>query len=393
MRYVIAVGIVLAFIGGLVAIKFGQISSLMKMGEEMEKSGPPPETVSSAPAKEEKWDGTFASVGSVTAGKGVSISTEVPGVVSAIRFDSGGTVKQGDVLVELDSRVERAQLASILARRDLAQVTVDRTKALVDKQAIPAAQLDTDEAQLKSAKADLGALEAQIARKTIRAPFAGKLGIRAVNVGQYLGPGTVITVLESKDAVYVDFSVPQQRASEVKVGTKVSVTLSGAPQPGDADAGAADAAVAPGGGVFSGTVAAIEPNVDATTRSLKLRASVPEAQDRLRPGMFANVELVLSDRTKAVVVVPQTAVVHASYGDSVFVVEPKKDGPADAKIARQQIVKTGESRGDFVALLDGVKVGQEIVTAGAFKLRNNAPIVVNNSVKLDPKVAPTLENH
>lgn len=392
MRYAIAIGLVLALLGGLGAVKFAQISSLMKMGAEMEKAGAPPETVSSAPAREEKWDGTFTSVGSVTAGKGVSISTEVPGVVAAIRFDSGGTVKQGDVLVELDSRVERAQLASIVARRDLASLTAERTKTLVEKQAVPAAQLDTDEAQLKAAKADLGALEAQIARKTVRAPFAGKLGIRAVNVGQYLGPGTVITVLESKDALYVDFSVPQQRAAEVKVGTKISVALSGAAVAATGDGGAAVTA-ANGGGVFAGTVAAIEPNVDAVTRSMKLRATIADAQDKLRPGMFANVTITLAEQAKPVVVVPQTAVVHASYGDSVFVVEDKKEGPPGTKIARQQIVKLGESRGDFVALLEGVKLGQEVVTAGAFKLRNNAGVVINNDVKLDPKLNPALENH
>jgi membrane fusion protein (multidrug efflux system) len=379
MRYVIAIGLVLALVVGLVTIKYKQIASLIHMGEEMEKAGPPPETVSSTIAKEETWDGTLTSVGTIAAAKGVAVSTEVPGVVAAIRFDSGATVKQGAVLVELDSRVERAQLASIVARRDLALLNVERTRALVASKSVPAAQLDTDEAQVKAAKADLGALEAQIERKVVRAPFTGRLGLRAVNVGQYLGPGAVIATLESKDSVYVDFSVPQQRASDVKVGTKVTVTL---PAAKDVKAG-----------VYEGIVAAVEPSLDASTRTIKLRASVPDKEDKLRPGMFANVSIALAAQRGPVVTVPATAVVHASYGDSVFVVEAKKDGAPGAKTARQQIVRVGESRGDFVAIPEGLKAGQEVVVAGAFKLRNGAGVVVNNAIKLEPSLVPQLENH
>ena len=307
------------------------------------------------------------------------MSTEVPGVVAAIRFDSGATVKQGVVLVELDSRVERAQLASIVARRDLALLNVERTRALVASKSVPAAQLDTDEAQVKAAKADLGALEAQIERKVVRAPFTGRLGLRAVNVGQYLGPGAVIATLESKDSVYVDFSVPQQRSSDVKVGTKVTVTL---PAAKDAKAG-----------VYEGIVAAVEPSLDSSTRTIKLRASVSDKEDKLRPGMFANVAIAIVARGGPVVTVPATAIVHASYGDSVFVVESKKDGASAAKTARQQIVRVGESRGDFVSIPEGLKAGQEVVVAGAFKLRNGAGVVVNNAIKLEPSLVPQLENH
>jgi membrane fusion protein, multidrug efflux system len=389
MRYVVAIGLVLTLLISLVAIKYKQIASLIHMGEEMEKAGPPPEVVSSAIVTQTTWDGALTSTATVSAAKGVSVSTEIPGVVSAIRFESGAVVKQGAILVVLDSRVEQAQVASILARRDLAKINADRTRALVESKTIAAAQLDTDDAQLKSANADLGALQAQIERKVVRAPFAGKLGIRSINVGQFLNPGAVITSLEAMDSVYVDFSIPQQRASDVKVGTKVTVTVAGSSAHGKEVKDTS----------YEGQVAAIEPNVDAVTRTVKLRASVPNKEDKLRPGMFANVSVAVPKQDGAsVVTVPAMAIAHASFGDSVFIVEAKKDAKTGAalaglKIARQQFVRLGESRGDLVSVLDGVKVGQEIVTAGVFKLRNNAGVTINNSVKLEQQAVPQLENH
>jgi membrane fusion protein, multidrug efflux system len=377
MRYVVAIGMVLALAAGLIFVKFKQISSLIHMGEEMAKAGPPPEVVASGVAKEESWEGSLTAVGSVAAAKGVSVSSEIQGVVAVIRFTSGAIVKQGEVLVELDSKVERAQLASIMARRDLASVNADRSRALVASNAIPQAQLDTDVAQLKTSTADLGALQALVERKVIRAPFGGRLGIRGVNVGQFIGPGTVVAVLESMDSVYVDFSIPQQRASDVKVGTKVAVAVAGAQNAKDL--------------VVEGQVAAIEPNVDAVTRTMKLRVSVLNKDDKLRAGMFAKVTVDLPNHGGATVIVPATAVVHASYGDSVFIIEEKKDG-GTGKLARQQFVRMGESRGDFVSLLDGVKAGQELVVAGAFKLHNGAGVVINNDVKTDPQQLPRLEN-
>ncbi len=379
MRYVfVVIGLVLV-VGSLVGVKYTQISSLIGYGKKAQAAGPPPETVSTAPSREEKWEGALSSVGSITAAKGVTVSNDAPGVVSAIRFESGAVVKQGQVLVELDSRVERAQLASAVARKDLAALNVGRSRALVASAAIPKAQLDTDESLLKSSNADLGALQAQIDRKTVRAPFAGRLGIRAVNIGQYLNPGTSLTVLEAIDAVYVDFTLPQQRLAEVSVGMPVHVVVQGVE-----------------GVALDGKIAAIDPSIDSATRTIKLRATVPNTAEKLRPGMFATVSVVLPDRG-TVVTIPATALVHASYGDSVYVVEDKKDDKgapvlgadgAPAKIARQQFVRVGEARGDFVVILDGVTKGLDIVTAGAFKLRNGASVVVNNDVKQTPELAP-----
>lgn len=383
MRYVKAVGLLVLIVGGLVGIKFSQISMLMQAGKEGAKQGAPPESVSTAVVAEDTWEQILPAVGSVVAAKGVAVSSEAPGVVTAIHFESGALVKAGQVLVELDSSVERAQLASAMARRELAQLSAGRSRQLAQQSVISRSQLDGDEAQLKTSRADLSALQAQIERKTVRAPFSGRLGIRAVNLGQYLNPGTTLTTLESLEVVYVDFSVPQQELADVTPKTPVRVSLSGESGP-----------------PFVGVIAAVDPAVDVTTRSVKLRASIPNPKEQLRPGMFVRVAVVLPQRQK-VVAAPATAVVHASYGDSVFVVEPQKDasgapvlGPdgQPAKMARQQFVRVGAARGDFVALLDGVKAGQELVTAGAFKLRNGSGIAIHNEVQSSFSLTPTPGN-
>jgi membrane fusion protein (multidrug efflux system) len=372
VRYLLPIIGLLGLIAILVGLKFAQISTLIGFGKAMQKAGPPPEVVSTSVSQQKSWEASLSAVGSIAAVKGVAVSNDAPGIVSRILFESGATVTEGQVLVELDTSVERAQLASARARLDLASVTAARTRNLVHSEAIPKSQLDTDEAQLKTSTTDLGALQAQIDRKIVRAPFSGRLGIRAVNVGQYLTSGTTVTVLEAIDSVYVDFELPQQRLAELKVGMPVRVTAEGA------DSSALD-----------GVIAAVDPEIDSTTRTIKLRASVPNKQERLRPGMFVNVSVLLPKRDDRVIV-PATALVHASYGDSVFVVENKKDdtggvakGPdgKPAKMARQQFVRVGEARGDYVAILDGVTPGQEVVSAGAFKLRNGSGIVVNNEVK------------
>ena len=382
MRIVVAVGISIVVVGVLAGTKFAQISSLIRFGKAAQAAGPPPQAVATAAAQGAQWESVLESVGSVEAGRGVTISNEVPGVVRAIRFESGAKVRPGQVLVELDARVERAQLSSLQARRELATSSATRTRRLEASGASTKAQLDADEAQLKTISADAQALAAQIEKKTIRAPFGGKLGIRSVNLGQYLNPGTPITVLESLDAVYIDFTVPQQQLARVPVGTSVRISLPGAQPPR----------------TLTGKVAAVDPNVDPITRAVKLRASVEEGSDKikpgtekpidaLRPGMFVNVSVVLPERA-SVVFVPATSIMRAPYGNSVYVVEDKNGG----KVARQQFVRVGVSRGDFVAIDEGVTAGQQIVTLGAFKLRNGAPIVVNNEIQLSPSQTPTPQN-
>ncbi|MEA2701261.1 MAG: rane fusion protein multidrug efflux system, partial [Myxococcales bacterium] len=390
MRFVLAAVVLLVVIGVLAGTKFAQISMLIRSGQAAQAAGPPPEAVGTAVAKGGDWESVLEAVGSVAAGRGVTISNEIPGVVKTIRFESGAKVHAGQVLVELDSGVERAQLASLRARQGLATTTATRTRRLQESGAYTKAQLDNDEAQLKTVSADVQALQAQIERKTVRAPFSGKLGIRSVNLGQYLNPGTAITVLESTDAVYVDFSIPQQQAARAPVGTAIRLVLPGTQPPQ----------------TLAGKIAAVDPNVDPVTRAVKLRASVVEERtgkdetaakdakdtkdakdkDQLRPGMFVNVSVVLPER-KNVVFVPATALIRAPYGNSIYIIEDRKDdkghpvnGPdgKPAKVARQQFVRIGTSRGDFVAIEEGVTAGQEVVTLGAFKLRNGAPVMVNN---------------
>jgi len=390
MRIAVAVGISLVVVGALAGTKVAQISSLIRFGKAAQAAGPPPEAVGTAVAQAAQWESLLNSVGSVAAGRGVTISNEVPGLVRAIRFESGAKVRAGQVLVELDARVERAQLASLQARRELATASATRTRRLEAGGAATKAQLDSDEAQLKTVSSDAQALEAQIEKKTIRAPFGGKLGIRSVNLGQYLNPGTAITVLESLDAVYIDFTVPQQQVASVPVGTPVRITLPGAQPPR----------------TLTGKIAAVDPNVDPVTRAVNLRASVDEEQaDRtppgeLRTGMFVNVSVVLPQRA-SVVFVPATAIMRAPYGDSVYIVEDRKDEAGHpvsgrdgkpAKVARQQFVRVGVTRGDFVAIDEGVTAGQEVVVLGAFKLRNGAPLIVNNEIQLPSSQTPNPQN-
>jgi membrane fusion protein (multidrug efflux system) len=345
------------------AVKGAQIGMLVRAGKEQKKNGPPPETVASFVATKQTWEKTVSSVGSVTTARGVSISNDAAGLVARIAFESGAMVKQGQVLVELDSRVEKAQLKSAIARAELAGVNAKRTRSLFATDSVPKQQLDADESVLTASNADAHALQEQIERKIVRAPFAGKLGIRLVNVGQYLAAGTPIATLESSEPNYVDFSLPQEDLGVVKLGTKVRVRVAGG-EPSDA------------------TVAAIEPSLDPKSRNVKMRATLPNAQD-LRPGMFADVTIVEAE-PEEVVSVPQTAVVHASFGDSVFVVE---NG-----VVRQQFVAVGRTRGDFVAITKGVDAGQEVVAGGAFKLHNGARVTVNNAVAPQPQLAPHPEN-
>lgn len=364
--------VVLVVVAGLVAVKSNQIGTLIKAGEAAKKAGPPPETVSTTTAQKDEWASMLSAVGSVEAGRGVAISNDSPGIVTRIHFESGDRVRAGQVLVELDTSVERAQLASAEARLGLANTTLNRTRALIKEGVGTGAELDSAEANVKSATAEVSALRAQIARKIVRAPFSGELGIRNVNLGQYLSPGTSITTLQSAKEGYVDFTLPQQALEKLRVGLPVRITASAENLN------------------LEGVVAAVDPAVDPTTRTVTLRASLRDPDKRLRPGMFVNVALELDDKQQ-VVIVPVTSVVYAPYGDSVFLIEGEPNGPSP-KVARQQFVKLGETRGDFVEVEKGLTGGELLVSAGAFKLRNGARVTVNNKVGLAPKLNPSPPN-
>jgi len=382
-RYVPALIGLLFVVGALFGLKCAQISTIKAAGARAQKFGPPPETVNTVLAKEESWDKTLDTVGSVATAEGVSVANEGTGIVARIAFQSGEVVKEGQVLVELDTRVERGQLDSALAKKDLAITNARRTRDLFATGSVAKAQVDNDNSALEAATADVNALSAEIQRKIVRAPFAGKLGIRLINVGQYLAAGTPITVIESGETRYVDFSLPQQDLALVSVGMPVRFASGGG-----GDAGASLAAL--------GSIYAVEPAVDRTTRNIKLRARLPPEADWMRPGMFVNVS-VIEPTKESVVAIPATAIVHASFGDSVFIVEDEKDEGGNAvkgpdgkpfKMVRQQFVKTGTRRGDFIAIVDGVKPDEEVVTAGGFKLRNRMRVAVSTAAQGHPELTP-----
>lgn len=378
MRYVIVIVGLIVMLGALAGVKAGQISTLIAFGEQMQKSGPPPEVVNSGRIQEQSWEGTLKAIGSVVSSQGVALSNDVAGLVTGLHFDSGATAKKGQVLLELDRKVERAQLAAVRSRLALAETSRKRSLALAASGAIAQAQLDVDEASYETLSAEARALEAQIERKVLRAPFSGRLGIREVNLGQYLAPGTRVTMLESTDASYVDFSLPQQVLSKVKPGLRVRVRQTSDREP-----------------LAEGTILTVDPTIDSQTRSVKVRASFPKSKGELVPGMFLNAEVILPEM-RSVVAVPLTAIVHAAYGDSLFVVEPRKDASTDGApgsekpplVAHQHFVKLGETRGDFVEVISGIKPGQEVVTGGAFKLKNGVPVRLDNTVELKPSLDP-----
>jgi len=336
---------------------------------------PPPEAVTTIVARQEEWPSTLQAIGTVTAVQGVTLSADLPGIVESIDFTSGKHVAAGDVLVRLDTRQEHAQLAAAEAQLELARLNLDRSKQLLAKGVVAQAEFDQVAAEAKQAEAHAGEIRATIERKTIRAPFAGVLGIRRVDRGQYLNGGDPIVPLEEMDPVYVNFSLPQQDVASLKVGSTVRVSADSIALPHSA-----------------GTITAINSVVDEATRNVQVQATLQNPRAQLRSGMFVNAEVLL-DTHAGVVALPTSAISYAPYGNSVFIVGDMK-GP-DGKTyrgVRQQFVQLGNSRGDQVAVLSGVKPGEEVVTSGVFKLRNGAAIVVNNQKQPDNNPAPRPED-
>ncbi len=366
MRNVSAVLGVVALLAALGGVKAAEIGKLVSFGKKAQAAGPPPESVATTRVARQSWEATISDVGTAMSSKGVTLSSELPGIVTRIYFESGDTVKKGAPIVELDTNVERSQLGAAEARRDLASLNLSRTSALLASRSVAQVQYDTDETQLDVAQHDVAALRAQIQLKQVRAPFEGRLGIRGVNVGQYLNAGAPITALERVRPLYVDFTTPQERLPQLATGMPVRVAI------------ASD-----GSAAREGHIEAIEPTVDVMTRTVRVRANVPNDDGAIRPGMFVRVSVVLPQR-EDVVVVPTSAILHASFGDSVFV--------AENGIARQQFVRTGETRGDFVAIKEGLSPGQEIVSTGAFKLRNGGRVVVNATSEPKPQLNPNPPN-
>lgn len=361
--------VVVVFIAVIGGYKYSQIKKMMAQGYT-----PPPESVTTIVTKQDMWTGSMNAIGTVEAVRGVTVSADLPGVVSEIRFDSGEQVRQGEVLVRLDTKQERAQLAAADAQRDLAALALERNRGLAAGGIVSQSNLDQAQAEFRSATARVGEINATIERKTIRAPFSGVLGLRQVNLGQYVAGGAPMVSLQAIRPAFVNFSIPQQEFGLMKVGSRIDVT--------------SDAL----GKTETGKIAAVETVVDEATRNVRVQAVFDNASGKLRPGMY--VEAHLSRGTASpVILVPSSAINYAPFGDSVFVVEEMKgqDGKS-YKGVRQQFVKLGGARGDQVAVTTGLKPGEEIVSSGVFKLRPGAAVVVNNSVLPPNSATPKPEN-
>jgi membrane fusion protein, multidrug efflux system len=370
-RMLFMLAVVVAVIAGLGFFKFRQIQAAIAQGASFQ---PPPSAVTTIVARRETWPSTLNVIGTAEAIQGVTVSADLPGTVDKINFESGKVVHAGDVLVELDTRQERAQLAAAEADRDLARITYGRQQQLVAEGVVARTEYDNALAQQKSTEAKVGEIKATIERKTIRAPFTGILGIRQANLGQYLAAGQAIVSLQSINPIYVNFGVPQQEAAQVQVGRSLRVTSDNLP-----------------GVVFTGRVTAVDSVINEATRNIQVQATLANFGGKLRPGMFVQVDVGVG-ANRPVIALPASAINYAPYGDSVYVVGDLAD-PKTGKHyrgVRQQFVKVEGSRGDQVAVVSGLNPGDEVVSSGAFKLRNGAPVVVNNTVQPsnNPKPKP-----
>jgi len=367
-KIAIAIAGLVLIVGGLVGVKALQVKTLVAAGKSF---APQPETISSAEVREEKWQTTFTAIGSIAAVEGVNVTTEVAGLVREVAFESGALVDKDVVLVRLDTSSEEAQLKSIRAQLELARITLEREQKLRSQNIGSQSDLDTAEATMKQYEANAEATQTIIEKKTIRAPFAGRLGIRLINRGQYLDVGKPIVSLQSLTPIYANFYLPQQQLAQLNTGMRVRLETD-----------------AFGERKFEGKLTAINPDLDTATRSVGLQATFDNADQLLRPGMFARIEVLLPEE-KNVLVIPATSVISDPYGQSVYLIESKSEG-ADGKpklTVQQRFVRTGPAQGDFISVESGLKVGERVVSSGAFKLRSGMAVVENN--ELLPKTSET----
>ncbi len=379
-------------IGGLVllvlllgGVKAGQIGAMIAVGKTFT---PPPEAVTSAKVEASEWQATRPAVGSLVAVRAVTVGAELPGTIREVAFESGHGIRRGAVLVRLDTSTEEAQLQAAEAEAALARLALERAESLRRAEATSQADLDAARARARQAEATVAGLQATIAKKTIRAPFDGRVAIRQVELGQVVSPGTPIASLQSVDPIHVEFWLPQQALADLAEGQQVEVRTDTFPAER-----------------WAGRITTINPEVDVATRNVKVRATLPNPGGRLRPGMYAGVEVISAEK-RPVLLVPATAVLYAPYGDSVYVLEEAKaeaakaeGAPPEAKadpapaagprlVARQRFVRLGERRGDLVAVTSGLAAGETVVSSGAFKLRNGAAVVVRNDLAPDARLSP-----
>jgi membrane fusion protein, multidrug efflux system len=362
----VAVAVVLGAIFGFQAFKATMIKKFMA------QMSSPAQTISTSKAGYEDWEQRLEAVGSLRAVKGADLSLEVSGVVDALSFNSGDDVEAGTLLLKLRADDDIAKLQSLEAAAELSQITYDRDQKQLKINAVSQATLDTDAANLKNAQAQVAQQQAIVDKKYLRAPFAGHLGIRAVDVGQFLAAGTTIVTLQALDPIYLDFFVPQQAVDRVRLDQQVAVTVDAFPKQ-----------------TFAGKISAINPKVDAATRNVQVRATLQNADRRLLPGMYATVAITVGAPERRITL-PQTAITYSPYGDSVYVVDDKGTDAAGKPqlVARQTFVTVGPTRGDQVAILNGLKEGEQVVVAGQIKLHNGSTVMINNAIMPTADAAP-----
>jgi membrane fusion protein, multidrug efflux system len=371
-RMIVLLGGMVVLVGSLAGFKVLQIKAAIAQASSFQ---PPPEAVTTVVAKRAEWPASLSAIGTVAAVQGVTVSADLPGIVERIAIDSGRTVRVGEVLVVLDTRQEQAQLAAAAAQLELARLNLDRLRGLAAEGITSRADLDQVVAQHAQAEARVGEIRATIERKRIRAPFSGLLGIRQVNLGQYLNGGDPVVPLQSLNPIYVNFDVPQQEASRLRAGGEVTVSAEGEAKP------------------FKGHITAVDSVVNEATRNVTVQATLPNPDGRLHPGMFVETQ-VGAGAASSVVALPASSINYAPYGDSVFIVEDVKGPKGETyRGVRQQVVKLGAARGDQVAVLSGLEAGAEVVTSGVFKLRNGAAVRVNNQVQPGNDLVPRPEDN
>ena len=356
-------------IAAIIFTKLGQFTAMDEAGQNMVL---PPETVTAILVNDTQWEQTIVATATVTAVQGVKVSAETGGRVSRVDFKSGAIVKAGDVLIQLDTASEDAQLASAEATASLARANLTRVRKLSKQNLSSQDALDSAEAKVKETVAQAHNVRALIAKKTIKAPFSGRLGLRLINLGEILREGDAIVSLQTLDPIYVDFSIPQKSLLRLKPGLEVRVTVDAAPDK-----------------TFTGKILATNPEVDPVTRSVRVRAKIANPDEILRAGMFANASVVMPEK-QTVLPVAATAIAYATFGDSVFVVEQQKnDQSGEAELVlRQQFVRLGQARGDFVDVIDGLNAGETVVTSGVFKLRSGMKVVIDNTLAPEPELDP-----
>jgi membrane fusion protein (multidrug efflux system) len=373
-RMILMLVVAALVIGGLAYFKVHQVKAAIKQYASMQ---PPPSAVTTVVAKQETWPSTLNIVGTMQAIHGVTVSADLPGTVDKIHFDSGTAVHEGDILLEEDTRQERAQMAAMEATLELNKINFNRMQQLNKEGVVSRQDYDKAIADQKQADANVNEIKATIDRKTIRAPFTGVLGIRQANPGQYLAAGGAIVSLQSVNPIYVNFSMPQQNVGHVHNGEAITLTADNLP-----------------GQTFRGRINALDAMVDATTRNIQVQATVENGNGKLHPGMFVQVEINVG-ASRSIIPLPASAINYAPFGNSVYVVSDLKD-PASGKTyrgVRQQFVKLEGSRGDQVGVVSGLNPGDEVVSSGVFKLRNNMAVAINNSVQPGNSPAPKVEDN